>query len=189
MVHVEEKFQYFRRGCFFPRAHGYHHRFQALQYINHLDCGRPQVTVPEWHKVPGTTFIVDKFGRGIESSVECKSWFLTHFHADHYGGLNGRFKSGVARSAKTCTLGSVDVHRPASCPSFDWCSLSSNCLFCTACLCAVPLSYPVLVRWLLAAQPILFCLSAGLVYCTQITAKLANARLNVSCILLAEALL
>ena len=85
-----------KEAAFFPGADGYHRSFQALQYINHLECGRPQVTVPEWHKVPGTTFIVDKFGRGIENSVECKSWFLTHFHADHYGGLNGRFRSGVA---------------------------------------------------------------------------------------------
>jgi len=44
--------------------------------------------------VPGTTFVVDHFGRKIEEAAGCTSWFLTHFHADHYMGLNGRFKSG-----------------------------------------------------------------------------------------------
>ena len=51
--------------------------------------------VPEWHRVPGTSFVVDHFGRKVEEAANCKSWFLTHFHADHYMGLNGRFKSGT----------------------------------------------------------------------------------------------
>lgn len=51
--------------------------------------------MPHWQKVPGTTFIVDRFGRQVEDNNQsCTSWFLTHFHADHYGGLSGRFKSG-----------------------------------------------------------------------------------------------
>lgn len=67
----------------------------------HLDqlfasCRAPVQMVPEWHRVPGTSFIVDKFGRDIENAGTCMSWFLTHFHADHYKGLNGRFKSGEA---------------------------------------------------------------------------------------------
>lgn len=47
--------------------------------------------------MPGTSFVVDHFGRKVEEVANCCSWFLTHFHADHYMGLNGRFKSG-----KTC---------------------------------------------------------------------------------------
>ena len=66
--------------------------------------------------------------------------------------------------------------------------LFCNCPFSTACVREVLWSYLVLTRRLLTAvhnQP-LCCLSAGLVYCTQITAKLANARLNVSRGLMAE---
>lgn len=51
-------------------------------------------SIPEWHRVPGTSFVVDRFGTQVEPIANCCSWFLTHFHADHYGGLNGRFKSG-----------------------------------------------------------------------------------------------
>lgn len=42
--------------------------------------------------VEGTTFTVDSFrckpGR-------CRQFFLTHFHADHYGGLKKNFSAGV----------------------------------------------------------------------------------------------
>lgn len=39
--------------------------------------------------------MVDRFGKGTESAA-CKSWFLTHFHSDHYKGLTSRFKAGMA---------------------------------------------------------------------------------------------
>lgn len=38
-------------------------------------------------------FIVDRFKK--ISRVSCTSWFLTHFHADHYGGLSGSFNKGT----------------------------------------------------------------------------------------------
>jgi DNA cross-link repair 1A protein len=50
--------------------------------------------VQEWHRVPGTSFLVDRFGKGTEG-LPCRSWFLTHFHADHWKGLTSRFKAGV----------------------------------------------------------------------------------------------
>ena len=51
--------------------------------------------LPDWQLVPGTRFVVDKFGgRAYEAAPNTKHWFLTHFHADHYGGLGPRFKQG-----------------------------------------------------------------------------------------------
>ena len=66
-------------------------------------CCRPGIR--EWHKVPGTSFLVDCFGRGAEKAA-CKSWFLTHFHADHWRGLTKSFKAGAhaehARELRPC---------------------------------------------------------------------------------------
>ena len=51
--------------------------------------------LPDWQLVPGTRFVVDKFGgKAYEAAPSSKHWFLTHFHADHYGGLGPRFKQG-----------------------------------------------------------------------------------------------
>jgi glyoxylase-like metal-dependent hydrolase (beta-lactamase superfamily II) len=52
--------------------------------------------LPEWQLVPGTRFVVDKFGgKAYEAAPHTKHWFLTHFHTDHYGGLGPRFKQGL----------------------------------------------------------------------------------------------
>lgn len=48
----------------------------------------------KWQCVPGTTFTVDRFSN-LPSSNGQKSWFLTHFHADHYKGLGKSFASGT----------------------------------------------------------------------------------------------
>lgn len=53
----------------------------------------PWSDVPEWHKVPGTTFIVDGFSAGRKT--ECAHWFLTHFHTDHWKGLTKKFNRGT----------------------------------------------------------------------------------------------
>ncbi|KAK9844292.1 hypothetical protein WJX74_000491 [Apatococcus lobatus] len=50
--------------------------------------------LPPWQAVPGTPFVVDKFGKGT-ANVPCQHWFLSHFHADHYGGLTRGFKQGL----------------------------------------------------------------------------------------------
>ena len=55
--------------------------------------GSRSAWLPEWQRVPGTSFVVDKF-RSVQKVV-CRHWFLSHFHADHYGGLSGRFCQGA----------------------------------------------------------------------------------------------
>jgi len=46
--------------------------------------------------VSGTPFVVDGFG---EPPREGRLYFLTHFHADHYGGLSRRWSAGLAGSS------------------------------------------------------------------------------------------
>ena len=43
----------------------------------------------------GTSFLVDCFGKQAQM-LKCQSWFLTHFHSDHYKGLRASFKAGAA---------------------------------------------------------------------------------------------
>lgn len=47
-------------------------------------------------RVPGTSFTVDSFHAAI-SDPGCLTFFLTHFHADHYGGLRRRTLPDGAR--------------------------------------------------------------------------------------------
>ena len=48
----------------------------------------------DWQRVDGTSFLVDCFGKQAQM-LKCRSWFLTHFHSDHYKGLRGSFKAGA----------------------------------------------------------------------------------------------
>ena len=44
------------------------------------------------HQVPGTPgpFLVDGF-KHVRASPTTRAYFLSHFHSDHYGGLDERF--------------------------------------------------------------------------------------------------
>lgn len=48
--------------------------------------------VPPERRVPGTSFIVDGFTHQHE---ECTSYFLSHFHADHYSSLTRSWQGGT----------------------------------------------------------------------------------------------
>ena len=67
--------------------------------------------LPEWQLVPGTRFVVDKFGtKAAEAAPQTKHSFLTHFHADHYGGLGPRFKQGTSLLACICATNDSTAH-------------------------------------------------------------------------------
>ncbi|KFM26805.1 DNA cross-link repair 1A protein [Auxenochlorella protothecoides] len=59
------------------------------------------VPLRPWQLVPGTQFVVDRFDSLPPSLPQHRHWFLTHFHADHYKGLTGKFDRGIIHCTPT----------------------------------------------------------------------------------------
>jgi DNA cross-link repair 1A protein len=57
--------------------------------------------IPKRHKVIGTMFLVDAF---LYKCKDVSHWFFTHFHSDHYCGLDRRFTGKIYCTPVTAQL-------------------------------------------------------------------------------------
>ncbi|KAI8970689.1 DNA repair metallo-beta-lactamase-domain-containing protein [Pilobolus umbonatus] len=55
--------------------------------------GKKQRRLPYYKRVAGTPFVVDAFSYG--DIPDCEGYFLSHFHSDHYMGLNSHWIHGT----------------------------------------------------------------------------------------------
>lgn len=79
-----------------------------LVKIPQLKARSPFPSLYEHKWVMGTDILVDAFKLGPHP--DCRAYFLTHFHSDHYDGLNGRWADvGRPIYASTVTKGLVEA--------------------------------------------------------------------------------
>ncbi|KAJ3323681.1 hypothetical protein HDV06_001411 [Boothiomyces sp. JEL0866] len=70
----------------------------------------PKYKCPWYKFIPDTNFTMDAFSYGeIEN---CSIYFLSHFHSDHYGGLNAKFKGKIFCSKVTAELVKLQLRVP-----------------------------------------------------------------------------
>ncbi len=78
---------------------------------------RERLPCPGWRIVEGTKFVVDEFK--AKPPPGCSGFFLSHFHADHYGGLTKSFSDGLiycSQATANLVISKLRVAKSRLCP-------------------------------------------------------------------------
>jgi hypothetical protein len=78
---------------------------------------RERLPCPGWRIVEGTKFVVDEFK--AKPPPGCTGFFLSHFHADHYGGLTKSFSDGLiycSQATANLVMSKLGVAKSRLCP-------------------------------------------------------------------------